>query len=71
MENYKNTLNWLQRNDRNGDFMDVWNEYQQGELDLSTMHEICESTLIRIKEEDLTPECSEHTVINDLLASIR
>jgi hypothetical protein len=47
---------WHQRNDRNGDFMQMWEEYEAGEVSLDTVKDVCERVFIEIRDEHLAPE---------------
>jgi hypothetical protein len=47
---------WHQQNDRNGDFMEMWAEYKRSEIELSTVHEVCERVFVEIRDEHLDPD---------------
>jgi len=41
----ENACKYLQRNDSNGDYLDMIKEYHEGEIELETIQEVCNNVL--------------------------
>lgn len=55
----RSACRWHQVNDRNGDFLEMWAEYQAGDIDLSTVQDVCERVFVEIRDEHLDPGDTE------------
>jgi hypothetical protein len=47
---------WHQRNDKNGDFDVLWNDYKRGEIGIDTVRTVCINAFIEIRDEHLSAD---------------
>lgn len=62
----ENVCKYLQRNDRNGDYLEMINEYNQGELDIEVIQDVCNRVLNEWKEDLETIEQPTQDDIKDI-----